>query len=66
MYNKATKKYTFDNIEEWIMENDKCEIGIKILIANRLEKNVNFDKNSAVELGNKYGMHFLEIKYFKN
>jgi hypothetical protein len=46
----VTKGYTFDNMEQWIEGNEKCEIGLKVLLGNRNDPNSDFDKEKAKEL----------------
>jgi len=59
----VTKGYTFDNMEQWIEGNEKCEIGLKVLLGNRNDPNSDFDKEKAKELAQKYKMQYFEVTY---
>ena len=59
----ASKRSTFENIENWITENEKCETNIKILVGNKVDLVNNksgVTKSEAVGLARKYGMEYFE------
>ena len=63
----TTKRTTFEKVEQWINDCDKCEVPIKILVGNKIDlamtkKNlVNpVSKVEAVALARKYGMEYFE------
>ena len=68
MFN-ITKRTTFDKIEQWINECDRCEVPIKILVGNMVDMasgpnakqgNNNVSKVEAIALARKYGMEYFE------
>ena len=50
-------------MEQWIEGNEKCEIGLKVLLGNRNDPNSDFDKEKAKELAQKYKMQYFEVTY---
>lgn len=68
MFN-ITKRTTFDKIEQWINECDRCEVPIKILVGNMVDLasgpnskqgTASVSKVEAIALARKYGMEYFE------
>lgn len=61
----VSKRQTFEKIESWIVENEKSEIPVKILIGNKVDLFQNnkggVSKSEAVGLARKYGMEYFEV-----
>eukprot|EP00345_Euplotes_harpa_P006267 CAMPEP_0168326886 /NCGR_PEP_ID=MMETSP0213-20121227/5576_1 /TAXON_ID=151035 /ORGANISM="Euplotes harpa, Strain FSP1.4" /LENGTH=220 /DNA_ID=CAMNT_0008329699 /DNA_START=1 /DNA_END=663 /DNA_ORIENTATION=+ len=63
----ASKRSTFEKIEQWIVECEKCDTPIKILVGNKIDivmtkKNVlnPVTKVEGIGLARKYGMEYFE------
>lgn len=61
----VSKRQTFEKIESWIVENEKSEIPVKVLIGNKVDLYQNnkggVSKSEAVGLARKYGMEYFEV-----
>ncbi|KAL4497055.1 hypothetical protein ABPG72_002211 [Tetrahymena utriculariae] len=60
----VSRRQTFERIETWIQESEKCEIPVRILIGNKVDLYANtkgaVSKSEAVGLAKKYGMEYFE------
>ncbi|EGR27478.1 hypothetical protein IMG5_195250 [Ichthyophthirius multifiliis] len=59
-----SRRQTFERIENWIQESEKCEIPIRILVGNKVDLYSStkgaVQKSEALGLAKKYGMEYFE------
>ena len=63
----TVKRITFENVEKWINDIEKCDIPIRILVGNKIDiamtkKNLinPVSKTEALNMAMKYGMEYFE------
>jgi len=60
----ASKRPSFEKVEQWIIENEKCDIPVKVLVGNKIDLASNsknsISKSEATSLARKYGMEYFE------
>eukprot|EP01017_Pseudomicrothorax_dubius_P015019 TRINITY_DN1748_c0_g2_i1.p1 TRINITY_DN1748_c0_g2~~TRINITY_DN1748_c0_g2_i1.p1 ORF type:complete len:162 (+),score=32.96 TRINITY_DN1748_c0_g2_i1:235-720(+) len=60
----VAKRSSFEKIETWILENQKCDIPINVLVGNKIDlmgqSKQTVSKSEAVGLARKYGMEYFE------
>lgn len=62
----CSKKSSLDRIDHWIVETEKCNIPIKVLVGNKVDlmgtsKN-NISKQDAITVARKYNMEYFEVR----
>ena len=67
-YFLVSRRQSFEKIENWIVESEKCEIPVRILVGNKVDLYTNtkgaVTKSEAIGLAKKYGMEYFETWFF--
>ena len=79
LFFQVSRRQSFERIENWIVESEKCEIPVRILVGNKAKLifvyyNLQVDlytntkgavtKSEAIGLAKKYGMEYFETWLF--
>jgi len=60
----ASKRSSFEKVEKWITENEKCDVPVKVLVGNKIDlmnnSKTSISKSEAISLARKYGMEYFE------
>jgi len=60
----TSRKQTFERIESFIQQTDRCKIPFIVLVGNKVDitnSKIGVDKQDAINLAKKYDMEYFEI-----